>query len=108
MPIGGQSPVDHPNLGIAAQRALTRQFTVTYRVVWTNADQHVHFWQHDEGWKGMSDRLVTRGFVGRKRSPERRERTPPGQYLTNDFPVLSAGPTPYATGGLDLSLRGSR
>jgi DMSO/TMAO reductase YedYZ molybdopterin-dependent catalytic subunit len=34
---------------------------------------------------------VTRGFVGRGRSnPD----LPPGQYLTEDFPVLSAGPTP--------------
>jgi DMSO/TMAO reductase YedYZ molybdopterin-dependent catalytic subunit len=35
--------------------------------------------------------IVTRGFAGRGRSdPE----LPPGQYLTRDFPVLSAGPTP--------------
>ena len=35
---------------------------------------------------------VTRGFGGRPRaqSPD----LPPGQYLTEDFPVLSAGPTP--------------
>jgi len=34
----------------------------------------------------------TRGFAGRQReeSPE----LPPGQFLTHDFPVLSAGPTP--------------
>ena len=36
---------------------------------------------------------VTRGFRGR-RNPESASRTPPGQYLTKDFPVLSAGPTP--------------
>jgi DMSO/TMAO reductase YedYZ molybdopterin-dependent catalytic subunit len=42
----------------------------------------------------MTDRLVTRGFVGRQRAPENDRRLPPGQYLTNDFPVLSAGPTP--------------
>ena len=36
--------------------------------------------------------IVSRGFTGRGRSigPE----LPPGQYLTTDFPVLSAGPTP--------------
>jgi DMSO/TMAO reductase YedYZ molybdopterin-dependent catalytic subunit len=35
--------------------------------------------------------VVTRGFTGRGRSnPD----LPPGQYLTEDFPVLSAGPTP--------------
>ena len=42
----------------------------------------------------MTDRLVTRGFVGRRRAPERANRVPPGQYVTTDFPVLSAGPTP--------------
>lgn len=36
--------------------------------------------------------LVSRGFTGRRRS--RDDRLPPGQYLTEDFPVLSAGPTP--------------
>jgi DMSO/TMAO reductase YedYZ molybdopterin-dependent catalytic subunit len=35
---------------------------------------------------------VTRGFTGRRRTTE--TPLPPGQYLTPDFPVLSAGPTP--------------
>ena len=39
---------------------------------------------------------VTRGFHGRRRQPEGSEgRIPPGQYVTDDFPVLSAGPTPH-------------
>jgi DMSO/TMAO reductase YedYZ molybdopterin-dependent catalytic subunit len=45
----------------------------------------------------MTERFVTRGFVGRRTAPGDRDiagRTPPGQYLTSDFPVLSAGPTP--------------
>ena len=43
----------------------------------------------------MSDRFVSRGFTGKRRQkPEAAERVPPGQYLTDDFPVLSAGPTP--------------
>jgi DMSO/TMAO reductase YedYZ molybdopterin-dependent catalytic subunit len=45
----------------------------------------------------VSDRFVTRGFVGR-RGPvidTNRQRIPPGQYLTDDYPVLSAGPTPH-------------
>jgi DMSO/TMAO reductase YedYZ molybdopterin-dependent catalytic subunit len=33
---------------------------------------------------------VSRGFKGRRPSAE----LPPGQYLVEDFPVLSAGPTP--------------
>lgn len=36
--------------------------------------------------------VVSPGFRGRRR-PEQPE-LPPGQYLTEDFPVLSAGPTP--------------
>ena len=47
----------------------------------------------------MTERFVTRGFVGRRGGlgagqTEDASRTPPGQYLTTDFPVLSAGPTP--------------
>jgi DMSO/TMAO reductase YedYZ molybdopterin-dependent catalytic subunit len=36
--------------------------------------------------------IITRGFGGRRRDSN--QRLPPGQYLTGDFPVLSAGPTP--------------
>ena len=39
--------------------------------------------------------FVTRGFRGRRRAPDESGRVPPGQYLTDDFPVLSAGPTPH-------------
>jgi DMSO/TMAO reductase YedYZ molybdopterin-dependent catalytic subunit len=35
---------------------------------------------------------VSPGFTGRRRSGTD---LPPGQYLTEDFPVLSAGPTPH-------------
>jgi DMSO/TMAO reductase YedYZ molybdopterin-dependent catalytic subunit len=38
--------------------------------------------------------LITRGFTGRGR---RDVDLPPGQYLTEDFPVLSAGPTPIVS-----------
>jgi DMSO/TMAO reductase YedYZ molybdopterin-dependent catalytic subunit len=38
--------------------------------------------------------FVSRGFHGRRRSDADRGRVPPGQYVTPDFPVLSAGPTP--------------
>jgi DMSO/TMAO reductase YedYZ molybdopterin-dependent catalytic subunit len=37
--------------------------------------------------------VISRGFGGRRR-PEA-EPLPPGQYLTEDFPVLTAGPTQY-------------
>jgi DMSO/TMAO reductase YedYZ molybdopterin-dependent catalytic subunit len=36
--------------------------------------------------------IISRGFTGRRRGAD--EALPPGQYLTTDFPVLSAGPTP--------------
>jgi len=38
--------------------------------------------------------MITRGFKGRRPPPETSGRIPPGQSLTTDFPVLSAGPTP--------------
>jgi DMSO/TMAO reductase YedYZ molybdopterin-dependent catalytic subunit len=37
--------------------------------------------------------IITPGFRGRPRDPS--AHLPPGQYLVHDFPVLSAGPTPY-------------
>jgi DMSO/TMAO reductase YedYZ molybdopterin-dependent catalytic subunit len=42
----------------------------------------------------MSESTPSRGFFGRRRQPVADDRIPPGQYLTDDFPVLSAGPTP--------------
>jgi DMSO/TMAO reductase YedYZ molybdopterin-dependent catalytic subunit len=39
--------------------------------------------------------FVSRGFHGRQSAPEQAGRVPPGQYVTPDFPVLSAGPTPH-------------
>jgi DMSO/TMAO reductase YedYZ molybdopterin-dependent catalytic subunit len=38
--------------------------------------------------------IVSRGFRGRGRGDDG-GRLPPGQYRTDDFPVLSAGPTPH-------------
>ncbi|MFN2486371.1 MAG: molybdopterin-dependent oxidoreductase, partial [Acidimicrobiia bacterium] len=38
--------------------------------------------------------IISRGFKGRRQEDARRDRVPPGQYVTIDFPVLSAGPTP--------------
>ena len=47
----------------------------------------------------MTERFVTRGFTGRPNRPaagsDVTARIPPGQYVTDDFPVLTAGPTPY-------------
>src|SRR5215467_6967834 len=39
--------------------------------------------------------FVSRGFSGRRREDADSARVPPGQYVTPDFPVLSAGPTPH-------------
>jgi DMSO/TMAO reductase YedYZ molybdopterin-dependent catalytic subunit len=38
------------------------------------------------------EKVVSPGFVGRRRAGS--ATLPPGQYLVEDFPVLSAGPTP--------------
>jgi DMSO/TMAO reductase YedYZ molybdopterin-dependent catalytic subunit len=47
----------------------------------------------------MSDHVsmspISRGFLGRRHAVTDPSRLPPGQYLTTDFPVLSAGPTPH-------------
>jgi len=36
--------------------------------------------------------IISRGFSGKRKASD--VELPPGQYLTTDFPVLSAGPTP--------------
>ena len=47
------------------------------------------------GGIGMGRGFISRGFRGRRREPEGASgRVPPGQYLVDGFPVLSAGPTP--------------
>jgi DMSO/TMAO reductase YedYZ molybdopterin-dependent catalytic subunit len=39
--------------------------------------------------------IVTRGFTGKRRHDGvAKERVPPGQFVTPEFPVLTAGPTP--------------
>jgi DMSO/TMAO reductase YedYZ molybdopterin-dependent catalytic subunit len=43
----------------------------------------------------MSGSFFSRGFHGRRQGSGTAERLPPGQYLVNGFPVLSAGPTPH-------------
>jgi DMSO/TMAO reductase YedYZ molybdopterin-dependent catalytic subunit len=44
----------------------------------------------------VSEGFFSRGFRGRRRQPEGGDRIPPGQYLVDGFPVLSAGSTPRA------------
>jgi DMSO/TMAO reductase YedYZ molybdopterin-dependent catalytic subunit len=39
--------------------------------------------------------FVSRGFKGKRRDGASSSRVPPGQHLVDDFPVLSAGPTPH-------------
>jgi DMSO/TMAO reductase YedYZ molybdopterin-dependent catalytic subunit len=60
--------------------------------------------------------FVSRGFHGRGTPDGEAARVPPGQYVTTDFPVLSAGPTPHTvldqwdlriTGEVDEPLRWS-
>jgi Oxidoreductase molybdopterin binding domain len=42
----------------------------------------------------MDDAYVSRGFKSKRQTQVARDRVPPGQYVTADFPNLSAGPTP--------------
>ena len=53
---------------------------------------------------------ITRGFKGRQtETVGSRDRVPPGQYVTRDFPVLTAGPTqrtPLESWSLSLQRRG--
>ncbi|NJD59601.1 MAG: sulfite oxidase-like oxidoreductase [Anaerolineales bacterium] len=42
----------------------------------------------------MSEKFLSRGFLGKHRLGGTPDRVPPGQYVTSDFPILSAGPTP--------------
>jgi DMSO/TMAO reductase YedYZ molybdopterin-dependent catalytic subunit len=53
--------------------------------------------------------FVSRGFRGRRRDADLdASRIPPGQYLTDDFPVLSAGPTPHTPlASWDFSVTGA-
>jgi DMSO/TMAO reductase YedYZ molybdopterin-dependent catalytic subunit len=52
--------------------------------------------------------IVSRGFRGRRREDGEGSRVPPGQYLVDDFPVLSAGPTPHTSLEVwDFTLAGS-
>ena len=52
---------------------------------------------------------ISRGFHGRRREAATAGRVPPGQYLTHDFPVLSAGPTPHtALAKWTFSIEGGR
>ena len=44
----------------------------------------------------MGEGFISRGFGGRRRRPDD-SRLPPGQYLVDGFPVLSAGPTPHTS-----------
>jgi DMSO/TMAO reductase YedYZ molybdopterin-dependent catalytic subunit len=47
-----------------------------------------------KGTISMSEVPISRGFRPRWREQVPKNRVPPGQYVTTDFPVLSAGPTP--------------
>jgi len=50
---------------------------------------------------------ISRGFRGRRRDDAPSDRVPPGQYVTDDFPVLSAGLTPHTSlDDWDLTITG--
>jgi DMSO/TMAO reductase YedYZ molybdopterin-dependent catalytic subunit len=43
--------------------------------------------------------MVTRGFTSKPPAAEHSDRIPPGQHLVENFPVLTAGPTPRVSLG---------
>jgi DMSO/TMAO reductase YedYZ molybdopterin-dependent catalytic subunit len=47
-----------------------------------------------ESKDAMDEPPISRGFRSRRQERGLTDRIPPGQYVTADFPVLSAGPTP--------------
>jgi hypothetical protein len=54
------------------------------------------FWLRQEWSRPVMSRPVSRGFHrARHPSADQAGRVPPGQYVTQDFPALSAGPTPH-------------
>ena len=58
----------------------------------------------------MAGTPISRGFGSRRQEQTSKNRVPPGQYVTTDFPVLSAGPTPQIKvedWALSLQLAGS-
>jgi DMSO/TMAO reductase YedYZ molybdopterin-dependent catalytic subunit len=58
----------------------------------------------------MAETPISRGFKSKRVEQPLKDRLPPGQYVTTDFPVLSAGPTPQIrveSWALALQLGGS-
>jgi DMSO/TMAO reductase YedYZ molybdopterin-dependent catalytic subunit len=54
--------------------------------------QEPEYKRKSEEVRNMGEGFISRGFRGRRRSQD--TALPPGQYLVDGFPVLSAGPTP--------------
>ena len=51
---------------------------------------------------------ISRGFSGRPRDQAPPDRVPPGQFVTREFPILSAGPTPRTPlSAWDFQVRGA-
>ena len=48
----------------------------------------------NESMIAMDETTISRGFRSKRQEQSPKNRLPPGQYVTTDFPVLSAGPTP--------------
>src|SRR6476660_7473971 len=58
----------------------------------------------------MDEAYTSRGFKSKRLDETTKNRVPPGQHATTEFPILSAGPTPQvkaANWNLALELGGS-
>jgi DMSO/TMAO reductase YedYZ molybdopterin-dependent catalytic subunit len=60
-------------------------------------DQIIAFQNRKSKATSMNKRPISRGFKSRQMEQTPKDPLPPGQYVTTDFPVLSAGPTPQVS-----------
>src|SRR5690242_7923387 len=81
--------------GVSLARRIAREMILTGTGRRRTDDGHRTAHAPPQAERGRVMSFVSRGFHGRRRSDADAARVPPGQYVTPDFPVLSAGPTPH-------------
>jgi len=80
---------------------------LSLRLLWLVTQALVRQSELDQKEKEEEMPPISRGFRGRRRDDAPSDRVPPGQYVTDDFPVLSAGPTPHTSlDDWDLTITG--
>lgn len=62
---------------------------------WINAFRFFSQLAYTEERRASMDKAhISRGFKSKQHEQTTKDRVPPGQYVTAEFPILSAGPTP--------------